>query len=165
MSGFLAQSDVACWWCGKPADDDATIEVGMEKKEIISRTTRVEKFRTYKNEIPIFRCNQCKTYQEPDSIITILSIATIFIVGGACYLGYLIQGGSGWMMYTFGIITFILLMGLMVTRMRRIDKRMPEEYHIANAKKHSDHPLVEALKKDGWSEKYAYSNGKPVAYN
>ena len=153
MNNQQSQVELKCWWCGKPADPDSTKIVTMSKKKIVSRTTRVERSLTQSQKVPIFRCNQCKIYQEKiDWVLYILSLSTILISVGACYLGSLIQGKDGWMDYAFGIGAFVIMMVIMVFLNIRREKRMPEEYHIAKAKKLSDYWMIDQLKKEGWIE-------------
>ena len=141
---------VSCWWCGKPADPNATMTVTMTKEEVLTYS----KSRIHSKEVSILRCQQCMAHQaKTDWVTVILSLVVFMASVGACYFGYELQGRSGWMQYTFGITTFIILILLMVAWGNRRDRRMPEEYHVAKSKNISDHLMIVDLKEDGWQVK------------
>ena len=142
-----------CWWCGQPADQEATDELTMTKKEWLSR----KHFREHKKQVSILRCQRCKDYQSGDEWkLTLPSVFILLASGGGCYLGYVVQGNEGWMMYAFGIATFVILFTLLVIwNIRRVHVKMSDEerdaYEKATGKHAGEHPSIVALKEDGWS--------------
>jgi hypothetical protein len=146
-----------CWWCGEPADPESEYTVHLKKEEWLTR----KQYRTHRKQVNIPRCQRCAKHQSGDEWkLTLPATFIILLSGGGCYLGYLIQGYTGWMMYAVGIGVFVLLSVLLgIFQYRRVYKSMTEEERKAyekatDAGRAGEYPVLVKLSEEGWEAGY-----------
>lgn len=73
--------------------------------------------------------------------------AGVLIVGSlGCYVGYLIQGSTGWISWVIARTAIILSVVLGIWRTARLNARYPK----ATGKSSRDYPPIKALVEQGW---------------